>query len=212
MNMGPGSSMSLENEPGAEPSTPSGGASALLEAHKETATGGQPGSGPRKRGRHPRGCACGNCKQSGGGSPQASPPVSSPVPSLFNEENTGRLVALPFTMAAIATDYDGWRLDAREQKELSASGSVALNEWVRVEPKWVALSLFSLSLIGVAVSKAIGYQAEKRARDIKNHRDRTAGKAGDTLPRAIQEEHGKETGKVGGFVALVEEGPKPLPS
>ncbi len=179
----------LENETkgaGSAPSEPvavTSGASGLIQAHKDAAGNVGSGSGRRpyrcSQCRQPKPCGC---KRVGG---QASNPqiVAAPAVSLFTEENTGRLVSLPFTLAAVATDYDDWRLDDKEQKELAVTGSVALNEWVRVDPKWVALSLFALSMVGMATAKAIGYQGEMRARQIRKMQEAAAkGKAGGNIP------------------------------
>lgn len=159
----PPSSIPGANESKAAKSGPPGErASALLQAGKDAAGDGR-GSGQAGKRRGPyKG-------RGGAGAPaaQMASAPSAPALPLFNEENTGRLVAIPFTLAAIATDWDRWRLEPHEQRELAATGSATLNEFVRIDPKWIALSLFSMSLAGVALSKAVMFQAEMRIKKSK---------------------------------------------
>lgn len=119
------------------------------------ATGGK-GSG--KGNRNPK---CGNCSGRHSGAckdgTEARPAAS--APSLFTPANTGRLLRVPFTVAAVRSHCAVWLLSPEEEAELVASAVPFLNEWVAVDPKWAALFMFSWSLGGIAVGKAMGYSA-----------------------------------------------------
>lgn len=88
-----------------------------------------------------------------------------PAEPLFTEANTSRLLRVPFTIAAVRTNCRIWLLDEKEEAELAASAVPCLNEWVGVSPKWAALAIFSFSLSGLALSKAMAYAAWRRQMD-----------------------------------------------
>ncbi len=116
----------------------------------------------KKGNRNPK---CGNCggRHNGpckDGTEQRSP---APASSLFTPANTGRLLKVPFTVAAIRSHCGIWLLTPEEEAELVASAVPFLNEWVAVDPKWAALFMFSWSLGGIAVGKAMGYSAWQTA-------------------------------------------------
>jgi hypothetical protein len=66
-------------------------------------------------------------------------------------------------MAAVATDCASWELSDKEAAALAAPGSAALNEFVTVQPKWVALALFGLSAAGIVAEKWARYAVFQRA-------------------------------------------------
>lgn len=82
---------------------------------------------------------------------------------MFTPQNTGRLISLPFNIAAIRTNCRVWLLDDQEKAELAESGSVCLNEWVSVHPKYVSLVLFSFSLVTVTLAKLAMWEAVKES-------------------------------------------------
>lgn len=86
---------------------------------------------------------------------------------LFNEQNSGRLMRSAFTIPAVWTGYPGWLLKPDEERELTGSAVVALNECVTVHPKWIALSLFGLSLSGLVVSKMLDQLAWRQAQAVR---------------------------------------------
>lgn len=75
------------------------------------------------------------------------------------------MVRLPFAVAYAGTGYDGWMLEEGEENQLAASGSVVLNTFVRVDPRWVALTAFSVALLSVVSMKAIGFVTWRRVQE-----------------------------------------------
>jgi len=84
----------------------------------------------------------------------SAPMVSAPV-ELFTPENVRPLVSLPFNLAFIKTGFTGFTLSPGEEATLGATGAVALNQWVTIDPKYVAVMLFSMSLISIASQKFV---------------------------------------------------------
>jgi len=124
---------------------------------------GLPGSfkelGAKRRGVKP-GTIRGHYKKS----PEPPAPTKpAPAPSnLFTPENVRPLVSLPFDLALVKTGFTGFALTPSEAATLSATGSVALNQWVTIDPRYVAVLLFSLSLISITSQKVVLYQNHVR--------------------------------------------------
>lgn len=90
-----------------------------------------------------------------------SPAVVAPPADLFTPENVRALVSLPFNLAFIKTGFEGFTLSEGEAATLGATGSVALNQWVTIDPKYVALMLFSMSLISISSQKMLLFSQAK---------------------------------------------------
>lgn len=127
------------------------------------------GVAQKRRGVKP-GTKRGPYKKSGSG-PDAGPATaasgSAPVVSAFTPEDTALLVELPFNLAAFRTGWDGFLLTPEQKEVLSRSGTIVLNQFVHVDPKWTALTIFSLALMKIGGEKFLIYrhllreQAEK---------------------------------------------------
>ena len=119
-------------------------------------------SDARKGNRSPKCDNCGRrhagaCKD--GTQPPARPSNAPPATPIFTPANTGRLLRVPFTVAAVRTHCAVWLLSPEEEAELTASAVPFLNEWVAIDPKYAALFMFSWSLGSIALGKAMGYSA-----------------------------------------------------
>lgn len=109
--------------------------------------------------------------------PAAADPVAVNGPALFTEESAARLVRIPFRVAAIRTDFDGWDLDDRETAEIAPAAAAVLNESVKVNPKWVAMTLLGISLAGIVAEKSARWAGERKVR-------KAAGEPETTRPTA----------------------------
>lgn len=123
---------------------------------RESLASGGKGSG--KGNRNPKCEHCGG-RHSGACKDGTKPAAQAGTSTLFTPANTGRLLRVPFTVAAIRSHCAVWLLTPEEEAELVASAVPFLNEWVAVDPKWAAMFMFSWSLGGIAVGKAMGYSA-----------------------------------------------------
>lgn len=102
------------------------------------------------------------------GSQSSADTQSSPTSSaLFTPENVRPLVSLPFNLALAKTGFTGFALSEGEAATLSATGSVALNQWVTIDPRYVALILFSMSMITISAEKVALYSRAKAEEDQK---------------------------------------------
>lgn len=97
-------------------------------------------------------------KKRGQETPSVPPP---PKVDLFNAENSSRIVALPFKLAALRTDDPNFELSPAEATELGASFAVCANEWLPIAPAYVSLVLFSVSLVGIVSTKLAVHSAWK---------------------------------------------------
>lgn len=105
--------------------------------------------------KHGEGKPCGSAPEG----PRSASAAPVPPIQVFTPENTGRLLRVPFTISAVKTNCKIWLLTPSEEAELVATAVPCANEWIAVDPKWVALFMFSFSLAGVALSKAMDYSA-----------------------------------------------------
>lgn len=156
----------MANDPGGgvvedrSPAAPGSGATGLLAAHAQLSGDGTKrgqGQAGKKRGPY-KGRAEGD-KPAGPSSPTAAPAA----PPLFTVENTAELVRIPFLLAAVKTDCPHLELDEKEALRLAIPGSVALNYWWSVSPKWTSLGLLGVAALGVVSHKFAVYTAWARA-------------------------------------------------
>lgn len=101
--------------------------------------------------------------------PHAPEEAGPETPEIFTPENTRLVVALPFNLAAIQTGFEGFLLSEGEASMLSNLGAGTLNQWVRIDPKYLSLIMFSFALITLTGEKLLLYrralriEAENRA-------------------------------------------------
>jgi len=90
--------------------------------------------------------------------PGAAPvQMEAPIP-VFTPESLRPLVCLPFDLAFTKTRYTGFPLTDNEASTLSHTGAMVANQWVQIDPKWVALITFGLSLVSITSAKIVGYR------------------------------------------------------
>lgn len=78
--------------------------------------------------------------------------------TVFTPESLRPLVCLPYDLAFVKTGWTGFPLTDNEASTLSHTGAMVANEWLQVDPKWVALITFSLSLASITAAKIVGYK------------------------------------------------------
>lgn len=131
--------------------------------------------GPRGKYRcrkcHELPCVCPDPKQSTPASAASAPePLATPKP-IFTEARTKRLLEAGFGIPTVITQCKLWALTEEEALELSQPAADVLNEFVSVDPKWVSLTLLSVSLGSILARKAVLYSAWKRAMMLHRVRD-----------------------------------------
>jgi hypothetical protein len=88
---------------------------------------------------------------------------TTPVQGLFTPESTQPLIEIPFATCNVLFKTSSFSLDAVETTELSHSGANVLNQFAPDwNPKWVALSAFSLGFSVLMLKKFMIYQAEQK--------------------------------------------------
>lgn len=147
--------------------------------------------GPRGKYRcrkcHELPCVCPDPKQSKLAEP--APPADAPPASapLFTEANSKRLLEVAFGIPVVLTNCKLWALTEEEALELSKPTADVFNEFVTVDPKWVSITLLSVSLGSILARKAVLYAAWKRAYAIERVREaqaRTPEKEPEQAPPA----------------------------
>ena len=83
--------------------------------------------------------------------------VEAPPPS-FTPESVRPVVSLPFNLAFVKTGFEGFLLSDPEAENLSHAGAMVFNQWVQVDPRWLALITFSLTLASISVQKTMLYR------------------------------------------------------
>lgn len=95
-----------------------------------------------------------------------------PAVQLFTPESVVPIVRLPFLAAQALTHSDTWKLDGDQEKVLCDTGSAALNVAApNVNPKWAALTAFSVAVLAVVGEKWVRYAAEKKEKAIKEKKE-----------------------------------------
>lgn len=119
-------------------------------------------------------CVCIDPKQSTAGpvsAPAAPSAPREPATPLFNETNSKRLLEASFGIPTVLTQCKIWALTDEEAIELSKPAADVLNEFVSVDPRWVSLSVLTVSLGSIVARKAVLYNAWKRAMAMQNARE-----------------------------------------
>lgn len=99
-----------------------------------------------------------------------------PIPA-FTPESVRPVVSLPFNLAFVKTGFDGFLLSDMEATNLSHAGAMVFNQWVQVDPKWLALITFSLALSSISVQKTMLYRKALYEFDLKREQDKAASAA-----------------------------------
>jgi hypothetical protein len=147
----------------------------------ETNTGGPglPGSfegiKQKRRGRPKGTTGSGSGKRREQSEAQDKP--QAPRIQLFTPESVRPIVSLPFNLACVKTGFDGFLLQEDEAQILSTSGAVVLNTWVTIDPKFVALLMFSISMLSITAEKSLLYHRWAREMEAERKRRESEGNA-----------------------------------
>lgn len=186
----------VDGDSPADPGASAGADSSKRGGLRRVASSAREGVSSKSRGpykckrcgqRHGEGAACGSAtmvRSTGQGSASSEKRVE-----LFNKENTARIVRMPFAVAAIRTTCADLALDDKQEAELATTGAVVLNEWVAVDPRYVALVLFAISISGVVFEKVLVYSMWLKLKELEIERlkleagrNRPAPKSADAVP------------------------------
>lgn len=96
----------------------------------------------------------------------------------FTPDSVRPVVSLPFNLAFVKTGFDGFLLSPGEEANLSHSGAMVFNEWIQVDPKYLALITFGLSLSSLAIAKTMLYRKALYEFALKQEADKKAKEAG----------------------------------
>lgn len=86
---------------------------------------------------------------------------------IFKPETWKGVVAAPGDLAFAMTKREHWVLSEPEKETLAASGAATFRAFAATDPKWIALTLFSVSLITIYGGRIMKDLADKKA-DAKN--------------------------------------------
>lgn len=87
----------------------------------------------------------------------------------FSPETMQELVTLPFDMLEAGTGWDGWRLSDGEKKVLSVTGSDLAKNFITIDPKWISLTIFSLTMLKLLGSRYMAYNTIKKEEAKREH-------------------------------------------
>lgn len=82
--------------------------------------------------------------------------------ALFEPEQWKAIVEAPGNAGTLITGSKTWQLDEKESDRLAAGASLSARYFMPTHPKWIALSLFAMSIVTVYGSKAIAYKLEQQ--------------------------------------------------
>lgn len=135
--------------------------------------------GPRGKYRcrkcHELPCVCEDSKRSTPAAAQVDKHIPAAPVALFTEKNSARLLEAGFGIPVVLTNCRLWALTEEEAAELSKPAADVLNEFVAVDPKWVSLSILTVSLGSIMARKAVQYSAWKQAMRIHQNPGKPAG-------------------------------------
>ncbi len=114
-----------------------------------------------RRGRPPGSGA----KKTESGERGLSPEELKALDAVFNPEAWRGLVRLPSDAATMLTGSKVWELSKPEVDTLASGAATCARYFVKADPKWIALMLFSSALVTVYGSRFVAYRAEKAARN-----------------------------------------------
>lgn len=136
---------------GAPPNPPTA-AEAVVSQRKTRADAGKP--------RGPRAAAA---------SGSVSPISSEVFAKLYSPEIWGKVAAAPADAICFATGDKTWEVTKEEKETLGITGSVAAQCFAVTDPRWLAASLFLLTIVEVyATRAAIYYRKKKEEKDAKS--------------------------------------------
>lgn len=87
---------------------------------------------------------------------------------IFDEKAWKGAVGAPGDAAFALTGKEYWQLSEEEKDTLAKTGAATARAFLITDPRWLALSLFSLSILSIYGSRLMKHVAEKNAEKKKN--------------------------------------------
>jgi hypothetical protein len=93
--------------------------------------------------------------------------------SLFENENWEEIAALYFNARYALTGWEGFKLSEKQERVLGASMGTCMRLLLAIDPRWVALTIFTVNMGAFITDKELGY------RNALHQAQGTAGKGSD---------------------------------
>lgn len=84
------------------------------------------------------------------------------IDSLYTPENLEGLVTLPFELRHAMTGWDGFELTSEEKHILAVTGVPVAKAFMDTDPKWIALTIFSITLLKLFGARELAYAAYRK--------------------------------------------------
>lgn len=86
------------------------------------------------------------------------------VDALFTAENWEALAALPFDTRYVMTGWHGFRLTDDERKRIAQTTATTMKILLKIDPKYIALTVWGTMYFGTWAAKEAAYSKEKQAK------------------------------------------------
>lgn len=83
------------------------------------------------------------------------------IEELFKAENWEQLASLPFDTRYVMTGWEGFRLSDDERKRLAATTAMTMRILLKIDPKYIALTVWGTMYFGTWASKEAAYSGIK---------------------------------------------------
>ncbi len=78
--------------------------------------------------------------------------------SLFENENWEEIAALYFNARYAITGWEGFKLSEKQERVLGASMGTCMRLLLAIDPRWVALVIFSVNMTAFVTDKELSYR------------------------------------------------------
>lgn len=100
----------------------------------------------------------------------ANQQLQSAIDELYSADNWDEIGALYFETRYALTGFDGFRLSDKQRKVISSSLAMTMKTLAITDPKWIAITIFSINFGGLIAQKEMAYA--KAIAEIKRDRAR----------------------------------------
>lgn len=128
----------------------------------DTASGAILAEGKKTRRKRRNSAIGGGTTDTQGASEGVSAEEQKALDALFDPAQWKAIVEAPGNAGTLITGSQTWKLDEKESDRLAAGASLSARYFMPTHPKWIALSLFAMSIVTVYGSKAIAYKLEQQ--------------------------------------------------
>ena len=101
---------------------------------------------------------------------QEAAKIAEQLDKLFDPRIFKGVVRAPADLMLAATGRKIWDLPDKEVDTLAESGSICAQQFIKTDPKWIALIMFSMSLISVYGGRAAFHYREVSAEKKQNNK------------------------------------------